>query len=210
MKPIAAGYPLTGSTQVGPPGDWTWLRILKRFSGNEELYRAYTSDDGTTWERGGVWTHQRWDGLPITLAVVHGISLPPGEFGGSGIIDLFTNRLDANAHPSYAPIASLRVSAHFVIRRDGELLQFVPCGKRAWHAGVSRWGSEADMNSVSIGIELDNDGFELYRWSGYLPPFEFLPQLLVGLGQAYLRTHDEPRAAATFATCATISRSPGR
>src|SRR5947207_3014748 len=64
---------------------------------------------------------------PITLAVVHGISLPPGEFGGPGIIDLFTNRLDAAEHPYYGSVANLRVSAHFVIRRDGELLQFVPC-----------------------------------------------------------------------------------
>src|SRR5436190_9574924 len=64
----------------------------------------------------------------ITLVIVHGISLPPGKFGGAGIVDLFTNRLDANAHPSYAAIADLRVSAHFVIRRDGELVQFVPCG----------------------------------------------------------------------------------
>jgi arabinan endo-1,5-alpha-L-arabinosidase len=70
MKPIAAGYPLTGSTQVGPPGDWTWLRILKRSSGNEELYRAYTSADGITWERGGVWTHRLGAGARIGLVAM--------------------------------------------------------------------------------------------------------------------------------------------
>src|SRR5215472_432911 len=78
-------------------------------------------------------------GTDITLVVIHGISLPPGEFGGEGIIDLFTNRLDPAKHPYYAEIASLRVSAHFLIRRNGELLQFVSCNERAWHAGVSMW-----------------------------------------------------------------------
>src|SRR5437764_4259930 len=92
---------------------------------------------------------------PITLAVIHGISLPPGEFGGPGIVELFTNRLDANAHPYYASIANLRVSAHFVIRRDGELLQFVSCDKRAWHAGESSWHGRERCNDFSIGIELE-------------------------------------------------------
>jgi len=70
MKPTAADYPFSGSTQVGPPGDWTWLRILKRSSGNEELYRAYTSADGITWERGGVWTHRLGAGTRIGLVAM--------------------------------------------------------------------------------------------------------------------------------------------
>ena len=74
-----------------------------------------------------------------SLVVVHGISLPPGTFGGDGVVRLFTNSLDIGAHPYYAAIASLRVSAHFFIRRDAALLQFVPCTERAWHAGVSSW-----------------------------------------------------------------------
>ncbi len=78
-------------------------------------------------------------GTAVTLIVVHGISLPPGEFGGEGIIQLFTNRLDPRRHPYYASIASLKVSAHFLIRRDGELVQFVGCNDRAWHAGESEW-----------------------------------------------------------------------
>ena len=77
------------------------------------------------------------------------------RFGGPGIVELFTNRLDPAADPSYPSIASLRVSAHFVIRRDGELLQFVPCGKRAWHAGVSCWQGRERCNDFSVGIELE-------------------------------------------------------
>jgi len=91
----------------------------------------------------------------IELIVVHNISLPPGEFGGAGIIDLFLNRLPPNAHPYYSGIAHLRVSAHFLIRRDGEILQFVSCTQRAWHAGVSRWRERERCNDFSIGIELE-------------------------------------------------------
>ena len=91
----------------------------------------------------------------IELIVVHNISLPPRVFGGNGIVDLFLNRLQPDAHPYYAGIAQLRVSAHFLIRRDGELLQFVPCGQRAWHAGVSNWRGRERCNDLSIGIELE-------------------------------------------------------
>lgn len=91
----------------------------------------------------------------IELIVVHNISLPPRSFGGSGIVDLFLNRLAPDAHPYYAGIAHLRVSAHFLIRRDGELLQFVPCELRAWHAGVSSWRGRERCNDFSIGIEIE-------------------------------------------------------
>jgi AmpD protein len=91
----------------------------------------------------------------VSLLVIHNISLPPGEFGGTGIAELFTNRLDAAAHPYYATVAGAKVSAHFLIRRDGELLQFVPCGSRAWHAGDSSWKGRACCNDFSIGIELE-------------------------------------------------------
>ena len=94
-------------------------------------------------------------GEAITLVVIHNISLPPGVFGGEGVIELFTNRLDPAAHPYYATIKDLRVSAHFLIRRDGELIQFVPCSKRAWHAGVSRWRGRERCNDYAIGIELE-------------------------------------------------------
>ncbi len=91
----------------------------------------------------------------IELLVIHNISLPPGDFGGTAVIDLFLNRLDPGAHPYFAGIATLRVSAHFFVRRDGKLLQFVPCAMRAWHAGQSLWRGRARCNDFSIGIELE-------------------------------------------------------
>ena len=94
-------------------------------------------------------------GVDISLIVVHGISLPPGRFGGDGIVALFTNRLDPTADPFYAGIATLRVSAHFLILRDGRLQQFVACRDRAWHAGESRWRDRTRCNDFSIGIELE-------------------------------------------------------
>lgn len=94
-------------------------------------------------------------GSAIDLVVVHGISLPPGEFGGGHIAALFTNRLDPGAHPYFAEIAHLRVSAHLLIRRDGELLQFVPFHQRAWHAGVSSFEGRSACNDFSVGIELE-------------------------------------------------------
>lgn len=97
----------------------------------------------------------RPEGGAISLLVVHNISLPPGEFGGEGVLQLFANRLDAAAHPYYQTIKDLRVSAHFFIRRDGELIQFVPCGMRAWHAGVSQWCGQERCNDFSIGVELE-------------------------------------------------------
>lgn len=92
---------------------------------------------------------------PIRLIVIHAISLPPGEFGGPGIIQLFTNCLDPEAHPYFREIQSLRVSAHFLVRRDGELIQFVSCSRKAWHAGVSSWQAQENCNNFSIGIELE-------------------------------------------------------
>jgi AmpD protein len=94
-------------------------------------------------------------GEPISLLVVHAISLPPGEFGGSGIQRLFTNCLDPAEHPYYAAIDGLRVSAHFLVRRDGSLIQFVPCAMRAWHAGASSWSGRERCNDFSIGVELE-------------------------------------------------------
>jgi len=117
----------------------------------------------------------RSEGVSITLLVIHNISLPPGEFGGNGIVDLFLNRLDHAAHPYYQTLRGLEVSSHFFVRRDGELIQFVPCERRAWHAGVSRWRGRERCNDFSIGVELegtDDSGFtdaqyaELARLTG--------------------------------------------
>lgn len=94
-------------------------------------------------------------GADIDLLVIHGISLPPGEFGGDYISDLFCNCLDPGQHPYFAEISHLRVSAHLLIRRDGELLQYVPFSARAWHAGASSFEGRTACNDFAIGIELE-------------------------------------------------------
>jgi len=94
-------------------------------------------------------------GTAIDLLVIHNISLPPGEFGGEAIAQLFTNTLDTEAHPYYAQLRGLKVSAHFLVRRNGEIIQFVPCDKRAWHAGISLWQGRSCCNDFSIGVELE-------------------------------------------------------
>ena len=91
----------------------------------------------------------------IDLLVIHNISLPPGEFGGAGVAALFTNALNPAEHPYYQTIQDLKVSSHFFVRRDGELIQFVSCLKRAWHAGLSNWRGRERCNDFSIGIELE-------------------------------------------------------
>lgn len=91
----------------------------------------------------------------VTLLVLHAISLPPGEYGGDSIERLFTNRLDPGAHPYFREIQGLKVSSHFLVRRDGELVQFVPVNKRAWHAGASSWRGRSRCNDFSVGVELE-------------------------------------------------------
>jgi AmpD protein len=97
----------------------------------------------------------RPEGEKVTLLVIHSISLPPGEFGGNWIDDLFMGTLDPQAHPYFAEIEGLEVSAHFLIRRDGTLVQYVPTDKRAWHAGASSWKGRERCNDFSIGVELE-------------------------------------------------------
>jgi AmpD protein len=99
----------------------------------------------------------RPDGAVPSMIVVHGISLPPGEYGGPEIEALFTNQLDWNAHPYFREIRGLEVSAHLLIRRDGSVLQFVPFTQRAWHAGESCFRGQQRCNDFSIGIELEGD-----------------------------------------------------
>ena len=94
-------------------------------------------------------------GTEVSLLVVHSISLPPGEYGGDAIEHFFTNRLDPGAHPYFQEIAGLRVSAHFLVRRDGRLIQFVPVHRRAWHAGASSWRGRNACNDFSVGVELE-------------------------------------------------------
>ena len=104
----------------------------------------------------------RPEGAEISLLVVHNISLPPGEFGGHYIEDLFANRLDCDAHPYFAQLRGLRVSAHFLIRRDGELLQFVSTHDRAWHAGASNFNGRERCNDFTIGIDMEGNDSDDY------------------------------------------------
>ena len=109
----------------------------------------------------------RPDGAVPESLIVHGISLPPGEFGGPEIEQLFTNSLDWDAHPYFAEIRGLEVSTHLLIRRDGELVQFVPFSRRAWHAGESSFRGRTCCNDFSIGIELEGDDETPYTDSQY-------------------------------------------
>lgn len=128
----------------------------------------------------GWWSDARREASPnhnarpegeVSALVLHSISLPPGEFGGPEIEQFFTNRLDPDAHPYFATIAHLQVSAHLLIRRNGECVQFVPFDRRAWHAGRSRWfdgeRERSELNDFSIGIELEGDEISPYRDAQY-------------------------------------------
>jgi AmpD protein len=106
-------------------------------------------------------------GVAADLLVIHNISLPPGQFGGVYIEGLFTNTLDHDAHPYFEQLRPLRVSAHFLIRRDGELLQFVSANARAWHAGVSQFAGRERCNDFSIGIELEGSDFVPFETAQY-------------------------------------------
>ncbi|TIC81198.1 1,6-anhydro-N-acetylmuramyl-L-alanine amidase AmpD [Crenobacter intestini] len=106
-------------------------------------------------------------GAAPTLLVLHNISLPPGEYGGPGVEQLFGNTLNPDGHPYYAGIAHLRVSSHFFIRRDGELVQFVPVTRRAWHAGVSNYCGRERCNDFSLGVEMEGSDFEPFTDAQY-------------------------------------------
>jgi len=118
------------------------------------------------------------DEIP-SLLVIHNISLPPGQFGGPYIDQLFTGTLDPDEHPYFADIAQLRVAAHCLIRRDGEIVQYVPFDKRAWHAGVSVWQGRERCNDFSIGIELEGTDF--------LPFTEAQYQNLISVSQLLIK-----------------------
>jgi AmpD protein len=109
----------------------------------------------------------RPEGVAADLLVIHNISLPPGEFGGPWIDDLFNNRLAPGEHPYFAQIADIKVSAHLLIRRDGELIQYVPFGQRAWHAGRSCFEEREQCNDFSIGIELEGTDDQPYTDDQY-------------------------------------------
>ena len=120
-------------------------------------------------------------GSTIDLVVLHSISLPPGRYGGDEVQQLFTNTLDWDAHPYFQQIRGMEVSAHFFIRRGGELWQFVSCEHRAWHAGASRWQDRSNCNDFSIGIELEGLEGEAFEPAQY----EALSALVSALPPAY-------------------------
>ncbi len=124
---------------------------------------------------------RRPPGTAAGLLVIHNISLPPGEFGGDAVARLFTNTLDTTQHPYYAQLKGLKVSAHFLIRRDGEIIQFVACNMRAWHAGVSFWRGRERCNDFSIGIELEGDDYQPFAE----PQYSSLARLTRRLCRAY-------------------------
>ncbi len=119
----------------------------------------------------------------ISLIVVHGISLPAGHFDGPYIEQLFTNRLDIQQHESFKAIEALKVSSHLLIRRDGQVIQFVPFDKRAWHAGLSQFENREDCNDFSIGIELEGTDEIPYEEAQY--------QQLAGVIKALLTRYPE-------------------
>jgi AmpD protein len=124
-------------------------------------------------------------GAQVELVVLHSISLPPGEYGGDAVQRLFTNTLDWDAHPYYDQIRGLEVSAHFYVRRGGELWQFASCDDRAWHAGRSQWLGRDNCNDWSVGIELE--GLEGERFEP--PQYEALAALCAALAQRYPVRH---------------------
>ncbi|MCU6432366.1 1,6-anhydro-N-acetylmuramyl-L-alanine amidase AmpD [Undibacterium sp. Jales W-56] len=128
---------------------------------------------------------RRPDGTGISLLVIHNISLPAGQFGGSAIADLFLNQLDFAAHPDFISLQGVRVSTHFLIRRDGQLLQFVPAGLRAWHAGVSSFQGRSACNDFSVGIELEGTDQQAFEKAQY----QALYRLTLALIQRYPIQH---------------------
>lgn len=124
---------------------------------------------------------ERPAGETVDLIVIHGISLPPDEFGGPWIEALFTNGLDPAAHPYFRAIADLRVSAHLLIRRDGEMIQYVPFHRRAWHAGESVYAGRSRCNDFSIGIELEGTDQRAYTEDQY----QLLAAVIAALRLAY-------------------------
>lgn len=124
-------------------------------------------------------------GSQVDLVVVHSISLPPGQYGGDEVQRLFTNTLDWNAHPYFKSIEGIQVSAHFYLRRGGELWQFVSCDERAWHAGASSWCGRGNCNDYSIGIELEGLEGERFEPAQY----EALASLCAALAQRYPIQH---------------------
>ncbi len=168
------------------------MKIAKQLSVETRRQRKLAASDAPFHVRASGWVkgatrrrspnfNRRPKGMPIELLVIHNISMPPGEYGGKDVMKLFTNRLDWDAHDFYQTIRGLKVSAHFFIRREGEVMQFVPCTLRAWHAGVSTWRGRAHCNDFSIGIEMEGTDYEPFSDAQYAA----LASLTAALKRAY-------------------------
>src|SRR3954462_5790850 len=134
---------------------------------------------------------ERPGGTAVSLLLVHAISLPPGQYGGDAIERLFTNRLDAAGHPFFQEISSLEVSSHFLVRRDGELVQFVPAHERAWHAGASNWRGRARCNDFSLGVELEGSEEETFAAVKYSTLVALVRALRASLPLRDIAAHSE-------------------
>lgn len=146
--------------------------------------RTYTIDAAGFAKNAQFIASPNFDARPeneVCLIVIHNISLPPSQYGGNGIVELFTNQLNPNEHPYYAEIYTRKVSSHFLIRRDGKLIQFVSCLSRAWHAGVSNWQERERCNDFSVGIELEGSDFEAFEPAQY----QTLKSLIAALASTY-------------------------
>ena len=146
--------------------------------------KTYTIDASGFAENSQFIPSPNFDARPtneVSLIVIHNISLPPSQYGGNGIVELFTNQLNPNEHPYYATIYTRKVSSHFLIRREGELVQFVSCLLRAWHAGVSNWQNRERCNDFSVGIELEGSDFEKFEPAQY----QTLNRLIAALNNIY-------------------------
>jgi AmpD protein len=130
-------------------------------------------------------------GTAVTLLVLHSISLPRGHYGGDAIERLFSNRLDASAHGDLRDLAGLRVSAHFLLRRDGALLQFVPLQQRAWHAGLSAWRGRGRCNDFSVGVELEGTDDDAFSGSQYRRLGALIRELRAALPLREIAAHSD-------------------
>ena len=134
---------------------------------------------------------ERPEDARVELLVIHNISLPPGEFGGPWVTDLFLNRLHPGADPYFAGLAGVRVSAHFFIDRDGAVIQYVPCELRAWHAGASSWKSRERCNDFSVGIELEGTDYQPFTDAQYGSLSELTRALFARYGELDLAGHSD-------------------
>lgn len=134
---------------------------------------------------------ERPAGAEPTLLIVHSISLPPGVFGGEAIERLFTNCLDPDAHPYFREICTLKVSSHFLVRRDGTLVQFVPAQARAWHAGLSRWRGRERCNDISVGVELEGTEDSPFADAQYEALARLVPALRARLPLREVAAHSD-------------------